>query len=45
MTVICFAGGSHAGPKLPELLRQAGARAVIPDMRALKSTVTDLRGW
>lgn len=45
MTVIGFAGGSHAGPKLPELLRQAGARAVIPDMRALKSTVTDLRGW
>jgi len=26
-------------------LRAAGARAVINDMRALKSTIIDLRGW
>ncbi len=45
MTVIGFVGGSHTGPKLPDLLRAAGARVVITDMRALKSTVIDLRGW
>ena len=41
MTVIGFVGGSHAGSQL----RTAGARTVISDMRALKSTVIDLRGW
>ena len=45
MTVIGFVGGSHAGIRLAEQLRAAGARAVISDMRALKSTVIDLRGW
>jgi HAD superfamily hydrolase (TIGR01509 family) len=45
MTVIGFVGGSHAGPQLTERLRAAGARAVIADMRALKGTIIDLRGW
>jgi hypothetical protein len=26
-------------------LRSAGARAVISDLRALKSAIIDLRGW
>ncbi len=45
MTVIGFVGGSHVGNQLSEQLRAAGARAVIADMRALKSTIIDLRGW
>jgi HAD superfamily hydrolase (TIGR01509 family) len=45
MTAIGFAGGSHAGPRLGEQLRAAGARVVISDMRALKGTIVDLRGW
>ncbi len=45
MTAVGFAGGSHAGPRLTEQLRAAGARVVITDMRALKGTITDLRGW
>lgn len=45
MTVIGFVGGNHAGPKLGFHLSAAGARAVISDMRALKSTIIDLRGW
>jgi HAD superfamily hydrolase (TIGR01509 family) len=45
MRVIGFAGGSHAGPALPEHLRAAGATVVINDMRALKGTIIDLRGW
>jgi HAD superfamily hydrolase (TIGR01509 family) len=45
MTVIGFVGGSHAGSGLGKHLAAAGARAVIADMRALKSTVIDLRGW
>ena len=45
MTVIGFVGGSHAGSQLASQLRKAGARIVISDMRALKSTVIDLRGW
>ena len=45
MTVIGFAGGSHAGSQLDNHLRAAGARTVIADMRVLKSTVIDLRGW
>jgi HAD superfamily hydrolase (TIGR01509 family) len=45
MTVIGFVGGSHAGTKLANHLRGAGAHAVISDMRALKSTIIDLRGW
>ena len=45
MRVIGFAGGSHAGPALPEHLQAAGATVVIADMRALKGTIIDLRGW
>lgn len=45
VTVIGFVGGSHAGPRLGQHLSNAGARAVINDMRALKSTIIDLRGW
>lgn len=45
MTVIGFAGGSHAGPHLGAHLMSSGARLVIHDMRQLKGAVTDLRGW
>jgi HAD superfamily hydrolase (TIGR01509 family) len=45
MTVIGFVGGSHASSKLTTSLSAAGARAVISDMRALKGTVIDIRGW
>jgi len=45
MTVIGFVGGSHAGTQLASHLRSAGARTVISDMRALKGTIIDLRGW
>jgi beta-phosphoglucomutase-like phosphatase (HAD superfamily) len=45
MKVIGFIGGSHAGVRLADQLRRAGARAVISDMRALKGTIIDLRGW
>jgi HAD superfamily hydrolase (TIGR01509 family) len=45
MTVIGFVGGSHAGTRLGNYLRSAGARMVINDMRALKGAVIDLRGW
>jgi HAD superfamily hydrolase (TIGR01509 family) len=45
MVPIGFIGGSHANPNLGAQLTQAGARAVIADMRALKSTVVALRGF
>jgi HAD superfamily hydrolase (TIGR01509 family) len=45
MTVVGFVGGNHAASGLGKHLRAAGARAVISDMRALKGTVIDLRGW
>lgn len=45
MTPIGFVGGSHAGSQLGAHLTAAGARVVINDMRALKSTIIDLRGW
>jgi beta-phosphoglucomutase-like phosphatase (HAD superfamily) len=45
MTVIGFAGASHAGSGTADQLRAAGAREVITDLRALKRTVIDLRGW
>jgi beta-phosphoglucomutase-like phosphatase (HAD superfamily) len=45
MRVIGFVGGSHAGVKLASHLKTAGATSVITDMRALKGTVIDLRGW
>jgi HAD superfamily hydrolase (TIGR01509 family) len=45
MTPIGFVGGSHAAGRLASDLLATGARTVIADMRALKSTITDLRGW
>jgi len=45
MTPIGFAGGSEAAGRLARELEAAGARAVIADMRALHSTIIDLRGW
>ena len=45
MTPIGFVGGSHAHTQLPAQLTAAGARAVIADMRVLKSTIVALRGW
>jgi HAD superfamily hydrolase (TIGR01509 family) len=45
MTAVGFVGGGQAGPDLPGELMGAGARVVIADMRALKSTIADLRGW
>ena len=45
MTVIGFIGGSHAGGRLGNHLGTAGAKAVISDLRALKSAILDLRGW
>lgn len=45
MRAIGFVGGSHADVRLGDHLRSLGASAVISDMRALKSTVIDLRGW
>lgn len=45
MVPIGFIGGSHTNPSLGAQLTKAGARAVIADMRALKSTVVALRGY
>jgi beta-phosphoglucomutase-like phosphatase (HAD superfamily) len=45
MTAIGFVGGSHAGAQLGEELTRAGARAIVPDLRHLKSTVVAIRGW
>ena len=45
MTVIGFAGASHAGSDTPDQLLAAGARDVIADLRALKRIIIDLRGW
>ena len=45
MMPIGFIGGSHTNPNLGAQLTSAGARAVIADMRALKSTVVALRGF
>ncbi len=45
MIPIGFIGGSHSSPNLGAHLTTAGAKAVIADMRALKSTVVALRGW
>ena len=45
MTPIGFVGGSQTPGRLaPELLAH-GARTVVADMRALKNTISDLRGW
>lgn len=45
MTAIGYVGGTHAAPGLGASLAQAGAGAVIHDMRALKGTVVALRGY
>ena len=45
MSPIGFIGGSHTNPTLGAQLTAAGARAVVTDMRALKSTVVALRGF
>jgi len=45
MTAIGFVGGSAMPGKLASELTAMGARAVVADMRALKSTIADLRGW
>ena len=45
MRAIGYVGGRHAGPQLSATLAAAGARAVIADLRALKGTVVELRGW
>jgi HAD superfamily hydrolase (TIGR01509 family) len=45
MKAIGFVGGSHADESLSGKLEQAGATSVISDMRALKATVTQLRGY
>jgi HAD superfamily hydrolase (TIGR01509 family) len=45
MTAIGFAGASYVSSGLDNHLRAAGARAVISDMRTLKSAVIELRGW
>ena len=45
MTPIGFVGGNDAAGRLAHDLGQAGARAVIADLRALHGTIVDLRGW
>jgi HAD superfamily hydrolase (TIGR01509 family) len=45
MRPIGFVGRSQAEGDLAHDLRGAGAHAVIADLRALKSTIIDLRGW
>jgi HAD superfamily hydrolase (TIGR01509 family) len=45
MSAVGFVGGSHAGDGLSRELTAAGARAVIADMRQLKSTIVAIRGW
>lgn len=45
MAAIGFVGGSHADEALPDKLGEAGATAVVADMRALKGEVVKLRGY
>jgi HAD superfamily hydrolase (TIGR01509 family) len=45
MTPIGFVGSSDTPGRLAANLIAAGARTVVADLRALKSTITDLRGW
>jgi HAD superfamily hydrolase (TIGR01509 family) len=45
MTAIGFVGGNQMPGRLAGELVGAGARTVIADMRALKSTIADIRGW
>ena len=45
MKPIGFVGGSHTPGKLAAELLATGACTIVADMRALKSTIADLRGW
>ena len=45
MTAIGFVGGNPMPGRLAQDLVDAGARTVIADMRVLKATITDIRGW
>jgi HAD superfamily hydrolase (TIGR01509 family) len=45
MTSIGFVGGSHSGASLGEQLMVAGARTITADLRQLKATIVELRGW
>jgi HAD superfamily hydrolase (TIGR01509 family) len=45
MKPVGFVGGSPAPGKLAAELLATGARAIVADMRALKSAIADLRGW
>ncbi|MEX0751989.1 MAG: HAD-IA family hydrolase [Xanthobacteraceae bacterium] len=45
MTAIGFVGGLHMDPGVGASLMAAGARTIIADMRALKRTISALRGW
>jgi HAD superfamily hydrolase (TIGR01509 family) len=45
MTSIGFVGGSHSGASLGQQLIAGGAHTIIADMRQLKATIVDLRGW
>jgi beta-phosphoglucomutase-like phosphatase (HAD superfamily) len=45
MTAIGFVGGNHMPGRLAQDLVNAGARTVIADMRVLKATIADIRGW
>ncbi len=45
MTPIGFVGGSATPGRLASELLTNGARTVVADMRALKTTISDLRGW
>lgn len=45
MRAVGYVGGTHASLDLAAELEKAGARAVIHDMRALKSAVVAVRGY
>jgi HAD superfamily hydrolase (TIGR01509 family) len=45
MTAIGFVASSQIPGQLAHDLVKAGARTVIADMRVLKATITDIRGW
>ena len=45
MTPIGFVGGSPRPGRLASELLATGAKSIVADMRALKSTIADLRGW
>jgi HAD superfamily hydrolase (TIGR01509 family) len=45
MTPIGFVGGSLTPGRLASELLAIGARTVVADMRGLKNSITDLRGW